>query len=176
MINTEELLSVVDQNDNPIRPKTREEVHRNGYWHRISHIWIVNSQQQILCQKRTAGKDINPGKWEAHFGGHVANKEEYIDNAIKEIKEEIGIGRTKEDMIFFKIYKYDKDREFQGIFYTKWGGDIKTLFLEKEEVEKVAWKNISTLKKNFEEKNLSWTHHEYEKELLFALVKYTSLP
>lgn len=174
MINIEELLFVVDQNNSPIQPKTRKEVHNNGYWHRISHIWIVNSQHQILCQKRTIHKDINPGKWEAHFGGHVASNEEYIDNAVNEAKEEIGITRKKEEMIFFKIYKYDKDREFQSIFYTKWDGDIDTLALEQEEVEKVVWKNISELEKIFEEKNLSWAHHEYEKEILSTITNYTN--
>jgi len=171
MINNEELLFVVDQNNNPIQPKTRKDIHENGYWHRISHIWIFNSQRQILCQKRTMHKDINPGKWEAHFGGHIASREEYVDNAIKEIKEEIGLERAKEDMTFFKIYKYDKDREFQGIFYTKWDGNINTLVLEKEEVEKVAWKDISELKIIFEEKDPSWAYHEYEEDLLLTITK-----
>ncbi len=166
MINNEELLFVVDENNSPIEPKTRKEVHENGYWHRISHIWIINSEKQILCQKRSILKDINPGKWEAHFGGHVAAGEEYVDNAVKETKEEVGIDRKKEDMIFVKTYAYQKDKEFQGIFYTKWDGDITTLVLEKEEVEKIAWMNIEELKKIFDENNPIWVHDRYGKDLI----------
>lgn len=166
MINPEELLFVVDESNNPIQPKIRKEVHANGYWHRVSHIWIINSQKQILCQKRSKLKDVNPGKWEAHFGGHVASQEEYIDNAVKETKEEAGIERKKEDMIFVKVFKYARDKEFQGIFYTTWDGDIRSLTLEKEEVERVAWLNIPELEKIFKEIDASWVHHGYEKELL----------
>ena len=166
MINGEELLYVVDENNNPLEAKSRNETHAKHLWHRCSHIWIINSQNQILCQKRSQLKDVNPNKWEAHFGGHVREKEEYINNAIIESKEEIGLDRNKEDMIFFKIYKYNKDREFQGIFYTNWDGNISNLKLEKEEVEAIKWVDITDLQHIFKEKNKDWVHHGYEEKLL----------
>ena len=111
-------------------------------------------------------KDVNPGKWEAHFGGHVRDGEEYIDNAIIESKEEIGLDREKKDMIFFKIYKYLEDKEFQGIYYTYWNGDIKDLILEEEEVEEIKWVAMTDLQKVFKEKDTLWVHQGYEEELL----------
>jgi len=170
MINDEELIFVVDQNDNPTQPKTRRETHNHHLWHRVSHIWIINAQKQVLCQKRKINKDINPGKWEAHFGGHVTSGESYTDNAIKETKEEIGLEKTARDMIFFKTHKYDHAREFQGIFYTRWDGDLKNLALEEEEVECVTWKNIPELKNIFEEKDTSWVQDEYEKDILLTIM------
>lgn len=169
MIHPQELLFVVDENNNPILSKTREKTHLDKDWHRISHIWIINSQKQILCQKRSKLKDVNPGKWEAHFGGHVASGQEYIDNAVKETKEEVGIDKKRDNMMFFKIFKYEKDKEFQGIFYTVWDGDIAVLILEKEEVEQVAWRSIQELESVFKENNPTWVHHGYEEELLTLL-------
>src|SRR5258708_7805418 len=144
MINGEELLFVVDENNKPLQAKSRSETHAKHLWHRCSHIWIINAKKQILSQKRTLFKDVNPGKWEVHFGGHVKKGEDYINNAIIESKEEIGLDRNKNDMIFFKIYKYLKDKEFQGIFYTSWSNSISDLKLEKEEVEEVKWVESET--------------------------------
>lgn len=172
MIYPDELLFVVDENNNPIPPKSRKDAHLNKDWHRTTDIWVVNAQKQILCQKRSKLKDVNPDKWEAHFGGHVASGQEYIDNAVIETKEEVGIVRKREDMIFFKVYKYEKDKEFQGLFHTLWNGNIGDITLEEEEVEEVAWKTIQELEKIFKEKDPAWIHHGYEQELLTTLKTY----
>lgn len=169
MINSEELLFVVDENNNPIQAQSRKETHAKKLWHRTSQIWILNSQNQILCQKRSLIKDANPGRWEAHFGGHIRSGEDYIDNAITETKEEVGLNRNKADMIFFKTFKYEKDREFQGIFYTRWDGDISDLMLEEEEVDEVKFINLSKLQKIFRDRNIAWVHKGYEQELLDLL-------
>lgn len=169
MINNEELLFAVDENNNPIEARPRNETHAKHLWHRVSHIWVINAKNQILCQKRTLLKDINPGKWEAHFGGHMRSGEDYRDNAIIETKEEIGLERNKDDMIFFKVHKYLKDKEFQGIFYTKWDGEENELALEKEEVENITWVSIEELQKIFTSKDDTWVQHEYELELLALL-------
>ncbi|HXS15141.1 MAG TPA: NUDIX domain-containing protein, partial [Candidatus Saccharimonadales bacterium] len=85
MIKKDELLFTVDENNLLQEPKPRNEVHANGYWHRTAHIWIFNDKKEILCQKRSLLKDMNPGKWEPFFGGHMAPQEEYIDNALLEL-------------------------------------------------------------------------------------------
>lgn len=75
MINSEELLFCVDDNNNPIEPLPRKFVHANSVWHRVSHIYVVNTQnKQILCQQRSLKKDALPGIQEAYFGGHVLSR------------------------------------------------------------------------------------------------------
>lgn len=171
MINNQELLFVVDENNNPIQSQTREETHKEKLWHRTSHIWILNSKNQALCQKRSLLKDSNPGKWEAHFGGHIRSDEDYIDNAIIETREEVGLDRNKSDMFLFKVFKYDKDKEFQGIFYTTWDGDLVDLKLEEEEVEEIKFIGLSELEKIFNGKNPDWVICGYEKELINLLFR-----
>ncbi len=169
MIDSQELLFVVDKNNNPIQPQTREKTHKKKLWHRTSQVWILNSKQEILCQKRSMLKDAYPGKWEAHFGGHVRNEEEYIDNAVAETREEIGLDRNKEDMIFFKIFRYEKEKEFQGIFYTRWDGKIDKLSIEKEEVDEIKFIELTKVQKIFKEKDTAWVIKGYEKELINLL-------
>jgi isopentenyldiphosphate isomerase len=172
MINKDELLFVVDENNNPVKPLPRKEVHQKGIWHRTSHVWVLNSQGQILCQKRSLLKDSSPGKWEPFFGGHVEPGEEYVDNAFRELQEELGILVSKNDFHLFKINKYERKKEFQGIHFLQWNGEIKDLKLEKEEIEKVKWFNIDELSKLLNYKNNDWTIKGYEKELLEHLRRF----
>ncbi len=166
MIIKDELLYAVDGLNNPIKPEPRKRAHTNGTWHRTSQIWIVNDKQQILCQRRSLLKDTNPGKWEAIFGGHLTPKQEYIDCAIIELREELGIEATREDLHFLFINKSEKDKEFQGIFSISWNGNSSHLQLEKEEVEEVKWISIENLLKLFKEKDDNWSSFSYETKLL----------
>ena len=71
--------------------KGRDDVHRDGDWHRSVHIWIVRpSERALLIQKRSADKDTWPGYWDASVGGHLSAGESYED-AYREVEEELGI-------------------------------------------------------------------------------------
>lgn len=167
MINKNELLLVVDSNNVPKEPKPRHEVHSNGYWHRTAHIWIINTHKEILCQKRSLLKDMNPGKWEPFFGGHMAPGEEYITNAKNELKEELGLQSFEENIHQFTIFKNLRGREFQGVHYLVWNGDIAELILEKDEVDQVKWIPLEVLYETIiTEKDDNWSQMGYEKELL----------
>lgn len=168
MINNDELLLVVDENNEPLLPKPRSEVHSNGYWHRTSHVWVVNSKGQILCQRRSLKKDSNPGKMEPFFGGHISPSVEYIDCAVAETFEELGISAAAEDFKFWKVYKFFDAKEFQGVFVLKFDGDIDDLKIEKEEIDGVFWEDLSELKPFLTgEQNSEWTMRTgYEEDLL----------
>ncbi|HEX7510823.1 MAG TPA: hypothetical protein VF335_05955, partial [Chitinivibrionales bacterium] len=48
-----ELIDIVDQAGNPLGySRPRDEVHKTGLWHKTVHIWVLNSKQQLLLQKR----------------------------------------------------------------------------------------------------------------------------
>lgn len=169
MIDPSELLFVVDEENKPLAPLPREVVHEKGYWHRCSEIIVVNSQSQILCQKRTLLKDSHPGMWEANFGGHLGPSDDFLENAVAEVNEELGLQKEKKDLIFFEIYKSDNEKEFQGVYFTKWDGDIGSLSLEEAEVEKVLWKDILELEQLFKSNDPQWVQHGYELRLLTRL-------
>ena len=65
MIDIQELLFVVDENNQPLKPQLRSSAHKNGLWHRTTGIWVINKSKKVLCQKRSLKKDLNPGIWEA---------------------------------------------------------------------------------------------------------------
>lgn len=170
MIIRNELLFTVDESNKPIKSKPRDEVHIKGYWHRTTHIWVINNKKQILCQKRSLLKDTNPGKWESFFGGHLTPGQDYLEGALLELKEELGIDLSKEDLKLFQIYKCIPDKEFQGIYYVEWNGNIENLKLEREEIDQVKWFDILKLIEILvEKKKGNWSLWGYQKELLQKL-------
>lgn len=57
----EEHFDVVHEDGTPTGlSKTRSLVHRDGDWHRSTHIWVLSSEGDVLVQKRAVGKDTFP--------------------------------------------------------------------------------------------------------------------
>lgn len=167
MKDQDEILFVVDDQNNPIDSKTRSEVHANGYWHRTSHIWIVNNSGEILVQKRSLLKDSNPGKWEPFFGGHLQPGIDYADGAIRELNEELGLEITQNDITFFTVHKAEQSHEFQGVFIYNWNGNIEQLKFQKEEIDHIEWRTRQNLYAILvEDHDSNWTEMGYEKEIL----------
>lgn len=168
MVNPDELLFSVDENNNPITPQPRALSHQTGIWHRTSHIWIVNKAGQILCQQRSLLKDSNPGRWEPFFGGHLSPGQDYLEGALLELREELGIQATPEQLQLWKLHKFVPGTEFQGVFVLHWDGDISTLQLEEDEVEAVEWRiPADIMRLVVQEQSEQWSAHlGYEEELL----------
>ncbi len=166
MINKDEMLFVVDEDNNPVEPMPRSIVHAQGLWHRTTSVWVMNHQKLILCDRRSIMKENDPEMWEANFGGHMAPGEDYLDNAVTELAEEIGIKARKEDLREFGICKSDRSHSFEGNFVLLWDGNTKDLKLEEEEVEEVAWFEVGELRKIFGREDDDWVIQGHELEVL----------
>lgn len=169
MIDTQELLFIVDKNNQPIDPQLRSMAHKNGLWHRTSGIWVINYSKQILCQKRSLKKDVNPGKWEAFFGGHLSPNENYLHNAANETSEELGIAVNEKDFISYKVFKSDKPnhKEFQHVFALILNKNLNEFQFEKEEIDQLQWKDLNEVRKilvNIKDK--LWVKKPWDDELL----------
>jgi len=169
-INSKELLFVVDENNNPLAPLPRDEVHAKGYWHRNSHVWIVNSKNQTLCGKRSLLKNANPGKWDPIFGGHTNAGEEYLDCAIKEVKEELGLSIDPSQLEFCKLHKSYKEKEFNSVYLLRGELDIDKLIIEKDELDKIEWRDSLELAGLGINDHPDWVSRGYEQEILNKII------
>jgi isopentenyldiphosphate isomerase len=90
---TEELLTQVTDDDSAILgPVRRKAVHGNpSLIHRAVHVLVVSSDGNLLLQKRSQTKDVQPGKWDTSVGGHVGFGQTYEEAARRESEEELGI-------------------------------------------------------------------------------------
>jgi isopentenyl-diphosphate delta-isomerase type 1 len=87
-----ESFEIVDEEGRVVGLASRKACHGNpALLHRVVHVLVVNEQGQILLQKRSPLKDIQPGKWDTSVGGHLQPEESYDAAAAREMEEELGI-------------------------------------------------------------------------------------
>ena len=149
-----EILDIVDEYGNPTGETVeREYAHANGIRHRTSHVWLLRRRSggvQILLQKRCEAKDSFPGCYDISSAGHIPAGCGYVESAIRELKEELGVIAEPKDLIECgditigwdeRFHDTDfHDRQYSKIFAT-WccDKDEADFTLQKEEIESVLW-------------------------------------
>lgn len=87
-----EEFELVDEAGNVVGRAPRSVCHGDpSLIHRAVHVFVTDRQGRVLLQKRSADKDIQPGKWDTSVGGHLAVGEDYPDAAAREAAEELGL-------------------------------------------------------------------------------------
>ncbi len=86
-----EYIDIFDENNNPTGEiKEKVQAHEDGEFHRTAHVWVINDNNELLLQKRSASKKSHPNCWDISGAGHIREGESVIDGAIRELKEELG--------------------------------------------------------------------------------------
>ncbi|MBN1499414.1 MAG: NUDIX domain-containing protein [Spirochaetes bacterium] len=85
--------------------------------HAAVHLQVFNSAGDILLQKRSSAKDVQPGKWDSAVGGHV-NSGELIENAvIREASEELKLTGISPQPFIRYIWRSEIESEMIFSFY-----------------------------------------------------------
>ena len=148
--------------------------HKNGSWHRVSHIWIYNSKGEMLIQHRNHDKEIHPNLWDIGAAGHIPAGETPLEGAIRETEEEIGLEITKKDLEFIQIKSSIsnlkdkiKNNEFAYIYLLKFEGKITDLKIQQEELQDLKFIKVKTLKTELKTKPQIYVPHlEYWNEMI----------
>lgn len=133
--------------------RERSLVHERGDLHGTSHVWIVRSTKtgsfQVLLQKRSFGKDSYPGCYDISSAGHIPAGGDYLDSALRELEEELGIRACPEDLQELFLHRGYAESEFHGkpfknaevtmVYLYNHPVNLSDLKLQKEEVEEVCW-------------------------------------
>lgn len=142
-----ERFDVYDEHDRWIGTAERDEVHARGYWHHTFHCWLVrvggDGRARIVFQRRSAGKDTNPGRFDITAAGHLAAGETPEDGA-REVEEELGVkiafdrltplGTAREELEGTAQGKRYVDREVSYVFGYAFDGELSRLRLQEDEV------------------------------------------
>lgn len=137
-----ELFVVVDMHDRIIGYRTRYDCHHNKQLiHRAIGVIIFNDKGQILLQKRSKFKDLNPGMYTLSASGHVSKRETYKQAAQRELQEELGIKLPlkREKKFLLKIIQ---ETEMDCLFSAKSNGPF---YPNKDEVESVEFVALDQL-------------------------------
>lgn len=139
----EEYIDIVTQEGNPTgRKELKSVVHQNGLFHHTAHVWLYTKKGDILLSQRSASKSICPLLWDVSVAGHVDAGESITNGALREMKEEIGLTLSENDLqkigVFESFQKYENgivDNEFHNTFIAELKVPLSKLKPQMEEVE-----------------------------------------
>ena len=115
----EELIDVLDENGIKTgQIMTRNEIHKQGLWHRAIVVAIINEKNEILLQQRSMEKEKNPGLWDISAAGHISCGQDSLSAATREINEEVSVnlGFNVEVKEFRFMYSFRKQQVFKEDF------------------------------------------------------------
>ncbi len=125
-----EKVILVDENDTPIGEMEKLEAHQKALLHRAVSVFIFNSHNQMLLQKRAECKYHSPGLWTNTACTHPYPNESNEAAVIRRLKEEMGISINEVNKVFHFIYKEQLENglteyEFDHVF-TGFTDDVPT--------------------------------------------------
>ena len=112
----DELVEIVDRENNSLGAVTRAIMRQQNLIHRASYILVFNRQGELFIQKRTMTKDIYPGYWDMAAGGVVLAGESYMDSALRELQEELGVTGVRLRHLFDQYFEDDHNRVWGRIY------------------------------------------------------------
>ena len=134
--------------------KERSLVHRDGDLHGTVHIWLVryrpeDQTAEVLLQKRSAGKDSYPGFYDISSAGHIPAGGDFLESALRELKEELGISAQAAELYHVFDYVGYSQAEFHGSMFKNYeysrdyimecSLEPEDMELQADEVESVMW-------------------------------------
>jgi isopentenyldiphosphate isomerase len=142
-----DLYQVVNENDEIVEYKLRNEIDFEKEYYRFSALWLTNDDGQVLMAQRLLSKDKDPGKWGPAAAGTLEKGEEYESNIYKEAEEEIGLTGVKFEI--GKKLKLELPRKcFCQLYIGVCNKPAEYFIPQPEEVEKVAWIDLEELRKD----------------------------
>ena len=113
---------------------------KKGLLSRVSFIVLLNSKNELFLQQRKSTKKTYPLYWSRSAAGHVQSSESYLDAAVRETEEELGIKAQLQ-----KVGKFtsDEDKEIVAVFIGRSEGPYA---LEEDAIEKAEYFSLTRLR------------------------------
>ncbi|MCX4285704.1 MAG: NUDIX domain-containing protein [Clostridia bacterium] len=108
---------------------------KEGEYYVCCEVWLKNSKGELLITLRNPNKKAG-GLWE-FIGGGVLAGETTTQAAVREVKEEIGVDLTDNDLTY--LLEYKQRNYFMDIYLVNKDADVQTLILDKNETINAKW-------------------------------------
>ncbi len=161
-----ELWEVLDDKGNPtgeIMKKYDKKVFDRGLYHLGSDVWIINSENKILIQKRSENKRLEPNVW-AMTGGSVIVGENSLETIVREAKEELDIEIDPNKLEL--VTKFKTGNVWIDTYILKNDYDISKMKFQKEEVSDARWATWNEIDELVKEGNFIKHRWEFVNEFL----------
>lgn len=140
---SDEYFPVIEPNGMVIGRASRKYCHGGAKpLHPVVHIHIIDRYSRIYLQKRSARKEIQPGKWDTAVGGHVSYGESLVEALHREASEELGF--TDFNPIFLEAYQFESEIEREMIHIYAAVGHYE-LHPDRDEVDEGRWWHVDEI-------------------------------
>ena len=139
--------------------KSKSEIHRKGLFHSTVHVWIFTEEGNILIQKRSKKKELNPGVWDVSVAGHIKFNENIKKAAKRETLEETGININTKDLLKIGVYRSINihhtaiDKEFFHTYILKIDKNSIDLDYKNNEVDDLKFISIEEMESLIKKEN-----------------------
>ena len=112
---------LVDEQDNELGIMEKMQAHREGKLHRAISVFIFNSENKLLLQKRAEDKYHSPSLWTNTCCSHPYPDESPETAAVRRLEEEMGL-ECKLEPVFNFTYRAEfenhlTEHEFDHVFF-----------------------------------------------------------
>ncbi len=143
-----EKIVVVDENDRELRLEDKEKCHEGmGILHRAFLLVVVRSDGKIVLARRSRGKRLWPGYWDATIASHPFAGESVEEAAARRLGEELGV-EAREITYHFKFHYnipylgLGAENELCSVLSCRYGGTLRPNPAEVSEVRAVSIQDI----------------------------------
>jgi isopentenyldiphosphate isomerase len=120
--------------------ETIQEAIDKGLFRRIARVFIFDTENKVLIQKRSS-QVRHPLLLDQSVGGHVDVGETYFDAAIRETKEELGL----ENLVLTEIaISHKESTVFSGVYKAVVPVGVEINF-DRVEVDSVLWMTVEEI-------------------------------
>jgi isopentenyl-diphosphate Delta-isomerase len=167
---------LVDENDRVIGREEKLKVHQSGQLHRAFSIFVLNSKNELLIQKRAGGKYHSGSLWTNTCCSHPT-PDDHIDTAIHlRLQEEMGFDCNLKFLFKF-IYKTEfsnglKEHELDYVYLGRFNSEPMP---DPTEVEDWKWVSLEDLKSDLiknPDQYTYWFTHIFER--VYSYIKSES--
>ena len=135
----------------------RARAHAEGVLHGASHVFICrkrNGEIEMLLQRRALCKDSFPGCLDISSAGHIERGSDFLETALKEMSEELGLSISPDDLTELLTQTVDIqsvfhgkpfiDREINRVYLYVPEGE-PAFRIQEEELSETVWMNLNTV-------------------------------
>jgi isopentenyl-diphosphate delta-isomerase len=154
----QEEVVLVNEKDEELGTMEKLEAHQKGALHRAFSIFIFNSKNELLLQKRASSKYHSGGLWTNTCCSHPRPGEDLLTAANRRLQEEMGLSCELTHRFIF-IYKapFSNGLTEHELDHVYTGQTDNLPSINTNEVDEFRYISISELKKNIKDNPQSFT-------------------
>lgn len=141
-----------------------------GQYHLGADIWIINSENKILIQKRSSQKVLSPNVW-AMTGGSVIKGESSRQTIERETMEELGIKLNTEKAQLLKRIK--SDDVWIDTYFIKQDIDLRKIKMQEDEVCDIKWATYDEIEQIFQEGKFMRNRWEFVRDIIKDFIQHS---